>query len=79
MSHHLALPKGASKKITGNWIVLEQKNGQYFVPGKKTPVNAEDYETIIDSDLVEQFFSLATQNSLLKSIVGAKNGSSSNN
>lgn len=77
MSHHLALPKGASKKITGSWVVLEHKNGHYFAPGKKTPVAVEDYETIIDSDLIEQFFSLATQNNLLKSIVGAKHGSNS--
>lgn len=74
MSLHLALPKGGSPKLMSNWVVLELKEGKYYKHGQKLPVPVESFEKILDNDVVEQFFSLATQNSLLKSIAGVKNG-----
>lgn len=77
MSHHLALPKDASSNVIANYVVLEFRNGEYYAPGKKTPVNPDKYAKIVGADLVEQLFRLSSELKLLKSIVGVKNGSNS--
>ncbi len=78
MSHHLALPKGLHSGVISNYVVLEFRNGQYYAPGKKSPVEKSDYETIVGADLVEQLFMISNQNKLLKSMSGVGNGSNKN-